>query len=308
MAEQNFLNWLAEDIAAARVALLYAIEERDRLLYVESKNLQNQYMEKVGKEEEEVLKEELEAEIDARKAELLQAAVNRRETIDSAKIEQQLAEFRKQLLDDLAEKDLSSSAASQLRTEEKEELQALYQDILRGFHPKMHPDITEAEKELYERALSAYERQNLAEMRLLHDMLFDTDGLIRQIVLLKKIGEALAASGQMETAAAEAPVKKAEAHDYTLAARLFSFYQWTEEEAAAEELRKRLYEERHQIEGEIEQLRQSFPFSAEEMLRDPEKTEEYHLELKLRRRNAEEKRKMLAEKISRLTEEAANGT
>ena len=88
------LNWLAKDIVSVKYALLVALEERDNLLYIEEPMLKEEYMQKIGVYEEQVLKLELEVSLQEKKKQMIQTAINRREKIDLEAIDKALEEER----------------------------------------------------------------------------------------------------------------------------------------------------------------------------------------------------------------------
>ena len=81
MRTQTFLGYLAQEQQATRLALLAAYETKDRLLYVEAPALRQEYMLKIGTQEEKVLEAELSVAMLRRKLELIQTAINRREPV-----------------------------------------------------------------------------------------------------------------------------------------------------------------------------------------------------------------------------------
>ena len=92
MLEQTYLKWLGKEVVAAKYALLVALEKRDNLLYIEEPDLKEEYMQKIGMYEEQVLKLELEVFLQEKKKLMIQAAINRREPVDLEAIEKQLDE------------------------------------------------------------------------------------------------------------------------------------------------------------------------------------------------------------------------
>ncbi len=56
-----------------------------------------------------------------------------------------------------------------------QKLKRLYRKIVKRLHPDMHPDPTEREKELFNRAAAAYEKGNLEEMERIWEELSDMD-------------------------------------------------------------------------------------------------------------------------------------
>ena len=144
MLEQTYLKWLGKEVVAAKYALLVALEKRDNLLYIEEPDLKEEYMQKIGMYEEQVLKLELEVSLQEKKKLMIQAAINRREPVDLEAIEKQLDEERASQLNRLNETYKAGTNQNEtLTVEEKEELQSLYKEIVREFHPQVRSNMTE---------------------------------------------------------------------------------------------------------------------------------------------------------------------
>ena len=98
MLEQTYSKWLEKEVLAIKYALLVALEKRDKLLYVDEPALREEYMQKIGVYEEQVLKAELEFNLAEKKKQLIQTSINRREPVDLEAIEKQLEEARNRTL------------------------------------------------------------------------------------------------------------------------------------------------------------------------------------------------------------------
>lgn len=100
-------------------------------------------MQKIGMYEEQALKLELEVSLQEQKKLMIQAAINRREPVDLEAIEKQLDEERANQLNRLNETYKAGTHQNEtLTVEEKEELQCLYKDIVREFHPQVRSNMT----------------------------------------------------------------------------------------------------------------------------------------------------------------------
>ncbi len=266
MLEQTYSKWLEKEVVAIKYALLVALEKRDKLLYIEEPALREEYMQKIGMYEEQVLKAELEVNLAEKKKMLIQTAINRREPVDLEAIEKQLEEERKEQLEQLNQNYKKDSLQSNLSYEEREELQNLYKEIVRDFHPEVHKDLTEFQKLLYKRALMAYQKQQVEEMRLVHEMLYAKDEaeLTFEIPITteENDGETLDIVEQLMG-------------DYSLAAKVFECFEPLEEDGVLLSA-KQQYEAREQgIWMEIEKIQSRFPFIAKATLQSEEKTKEY---------------------------------
>lgn len=291
MLEQTYSKWLEREVLAIKYALLVVLEKRDKLLYVEEPALREEYMQKIGVYEEQVLKAELEVNLAEKKKQLIQAAINRREPVDLEAIEQQLEEARKQQLEQLNQIYKRDSLQSNLSQEERDELQNLYKDIVSDFHPEVHKELTEFQKQLYERALSAYQKQQLEELRLVHEMLYakDASELIFEIPSTIEVEE----SETLE-------IVEQLMEDYSLAAEVFECFEQLEEDGVLLSA-KQQYETREQgIWMEIENIQSRFPFIAKETLQNEELTKEYLKTLEIRMNSCGERLMELNEQITEM--------
>lgn len=282
MLEQTYLKWLGKEVMATKYALLVALEKRDNLLYIEEPELKEEYMQKIGMYEEQILKLELEVSLQEKKKMLIQATINRREAVDLEAIEKQLDEERAKQLNRLNETYKAGVHQNEtLTVEEKEELQNLYKEIVREFHPQVRSDMTENEKYLYEKALDAYKRQNLEALRLIYDMLFSSEkeGLVIEMSVELFIGE-----GEEDYK----KIAKEMMEDYSLAAELYSCFEALEEDAVLHSAKTKYENIQAGIISEIEGIMNRFPFIAKDTLRDEAKRKAYLASLSGRMNAAKE--------------------
>lgn len=291
MLGQTYSKWLEKEVMAIKYALLVVLEKRDKLLYVEEPALREEYMQKIGVYEEQVLKAELEVNLTEKKKQLIQTAINRREPVDLEAIEKQLEEERKEQLGQLNQSYKRDSLQSSLSQEEKNELHNLYKEIIKDFHPEVHKELTEFQKQLYERALAAYHKQQLEELRLVHEMLYAKDAskltLETPITTEVKEGETLEIVEQLM-------------EDYSLAAEVFECFEQLEEDGVLLSV-KQQYEAREQeIWVEIENIQSRFPFIAKETLQNDEMTKAYLKTLESRMNSCSESLMELNEQITKM--------
>ncbi len=273
MLEHSYSKWLEKEVLVIKYALLCVLEKRDKLLYVEIPALKEKYMEKIGFYEEKVLKEELELSLLEKKKQLIQAAINRRQPVDLEKIEKQLEEEKRKQLDQLNENYKNDFVESHLSQEEMDELQKLYKKIVQDFHPEVHKELTNFQKNLYKRAMVAYQKQQLEELRLVYEMLCakDEDGILIGLSMEITVG-----NGEMEKLAEQLM------EDYSLAAEMYECFEALEEDGILLSV-KQQYELREQeVWKEIEQIQMRFPFIAKETLESEELTKKYLKSLELR--------------------------
>lgn len=303
MRTQSFGDWLIREVAASRMALITAYEKRDHLLYVEAPPLRKRYMDAIGTVEEGVLQAELETALLRRKAELIQIALNRREPVDLAAIEAQLETEKEEKIASMEQADLTLNELPQLTEEQAQTLQSQYRAIIRNFQPAMNPDISDVQRELYQKALEAYKMQDAAAMQLIYDMLLEpqsVDGMVlpeftqkydiaeKQRELFHSVAEGLAT-------------------DYTLAKELYTCFAPREEDLVIQNALHSYESQREVLHAEIDAIRRGFPFNALATLNSPAKTQEYLAELQVRARRCEEERSELERKITELMGRQTHG-
>lgn len=297
MATRTFSTWLFSELYAAQSALLTLYEKRDNLKYIEGPRLEQLYMSKIGSYEETVIKEEIEVEILRKKLQMIQIAINRREPIDEAAIDAELEKYRQELLTEAA--GVEPKEYAELSEEYIEELNTLYRDIIHAFHPQTHPNLTKVERELYEKALEAYRRRDLDALRLISDMLWNTQDDETSLELLMAMN-ALAQNDPNNDF-----LKIGYAADYFLCAQIYSCFCPTAEEVAIQEDFNQYRADADTTMAEIEALSKEFPYNTAELLDDPEKVEEYKSQLTIRLNAAIEEKTRRTIEIRKLLEGAA---
>lgn len=85
MRTQTFYSWLKGEADSSRMLLVNLYLQRDKILYVEAPPLRQEYMDKIGVVETDVMEAELDAAMLERKVELIQTALNRKEPVDMEK-------------------------------------------------------------------------------------------------------------------------------------------------------------------------------------------------------------------------------
>lgn len=300
MDNRSFTTWLYSEVAAARCALLTLYEEKDKLQYVDGPRLEKEYMEKLGTFEETVIKEEIECELLKTKQQMIQIAINRHEPIDEAAIDEELNAKRQEKINE-AVGAAAPTEFAYLSAEQDGELQELYREIVKSFHPQMHPELTEAHRQLFQKALEAYRRRDLKALKLVHEMLFSTvDSGIPLELMLDFLSSSKDDSDKKDT-----PRESGFAADYTLAAQIYESFKPISEEAAIREEWTRYRQMTDSVMSEMEQMRSQFPFAAEEMLSDPAKIQEYKDNLSYRLHSATREHTNLTEEIRGMIEGVA---
>lgn len=299
MSRHTFIMWLHREATAARCALLTLYEQRDKLQYIDGPRLEKEYMDKVGSYEETVIREEMECELLQKKQQMIQAAINRREPIDEAAIDAEIEICRQQMQKEAAGSDAPGEYA-ELTSEQSDELQKIYGDVVKNFHPQMHPELTEIHRQLFRKAQEAYRRRDLPALKLIYEMLCGTeeDGLDMEILF------DLLASSQSDH---EEEDGRTEDHttDYTLAALVYSSFKPTAEEAAIQREWTQYRQMTDDVMKEMDDIRQQFPYTASDMLSNPDKMEAYKEELAHRLHAAATERERRTKEICEMIESVA---
>lgn len=155
------------EIIELKTQLSALLSERDELLYHICKNIEADYMIKIGTLEYKAYKYFCMTLRIKRKIELIQAKLNRQEIVALPLIEQQLdkeyAEYEQSLKDrmDTINAAVQRMAGTLLTDEEDELLKKLYRQIVKKLHPDLNPKITEEELTLFHNAVIAYENGDL---------------------------------------------------------------------------------------------------------------------------------------------------
>lgn len=299
MEKHSFLTWLEREVSSARFALLALYEKRDKLRFIDGPMLERDYMDKVGNFEESIIQEEIEVELLEKKQQMIQAAINRREPIDEAAIDAEIEKLRQQKLTEAANYGGGeNSDVMELTGEQTNELQDLYHTIVKCYHPQMHPELTEIHKKLFMKAQDAYRRKDLEALRLIHDMLLQADGDVDLDELLDMLIDSVA-QGETE------PVRREYTTDYALASILYPYFRHTAEEASLQEEWDRYKVESDGMMAVIESIQKEFPFSAAQMLSDPEQLEAYKKDLEYRLYEAQKEREWLSQQIRSMIERVA---
>ena len=301
MRRQTFYDWLLREVATSRMALIGLYEKKDKLLYVEAPPLRQRYMELIGIHEERVLAAELEVSMLRRKIEMIQSALNRREPVDIKAIDAAIEAERTQVISEIEAGDRTLHELPQLSEQEERTLQRQYREITAAFHPAMNPDISETQKELYEKAQDAYRLQDVEAMKLIYDMLFAPEASSTTVVSADGTPYD---SGKSRKEYRE--IASALSTDYKLAKQLYPFFMPLEEDAVVRSSLETYEAQRRAVEEEIAGIRAGFPFNAAATLNDKRKAEEYLAELRARAKRCELEKKELQNQITTLTEGIAN--
>lgn len=159
-----------------RTELSMLLLERDELQFVICKNIETEYMLKLGSIEYKAYEAQCAALRLKRKIELIQAKKNRQEKVIISAIEETLdnefAEYQKQLDEQIDKMNdaLKRSKAEVLSDEDNKELKKLYRKIVKALHPDINPDVSQAQVQLFDNAVSAYKNGDLGTLRIIGEM------------------------------------------------------------------------------------------------------------------------------------------
>lgn len=301
MRVQTFYDWLQREVRSSRMALVKLYESRDHLLYVEAPPLRKKYMEIFGSVEESVLEQELEVTLLEKKAEMIQTAVNRREKIDLAEIEKKMEAEKAARVSAVESADKTLNELPVLSEQDQHTLQRQYREITSNFHPAMNPDITDVQKELYQKAVEAYKMQDVEAMKLIYESLFSP-------------GEGMGISFEKSTEESTPEERRAEyreyvqtlSTDYFLAKELYQHFVPLEEDQVVLDTLEKYNWKRKKVEEEIRNIREGFPFNAVSTMNDKTKTQDYLAELRVRANRCAEEKEELEKRISKLLEGRIN--
>lgn len=174
---------LKSEIQALQNEINILILDRDDLLYHICKNIETEYMLKIGALEYKLFEQQCNILRLKRKIELIQSMINLQQPVVIAFIELQLDEEYKEYAQKLADKlneinaALERNSSPVLSKEDAEDLKRLYAGIVKKVHPDLNPDIDKewAEKYLSD-AINAYKNGDLTALKAIHVLMIDVSG------------------------------------------------------------------------------------------------------------------------------------
>lgn len=170
---------LKAEVERLRTELSMLMLEYDELRFVICKNIETEYMLKLGSLEYRAYEAQCTALRLKREIELIQARKNRQEKIDLENItgilDWEFAEYAEKLNKqiDKMNQALDRSQSEQLPEDESQELKRLYRKIVKALHPDIHSDISPEQLELFHHAVEAYKNGDLETLRIISAMLGD---------------------------------------------------------------------------------------------------------------------------------------
>lgn len=167
---------LKSEVEKMRTELSMLLLERDELQFVICKNIETEYMLKLGSIEYKAYEAQCAALRLKRKIELIQAKKNRQEKVIISAIEETLdtefAEYQKQLNEQIDKMNdaLKRSKAEVLSDEDNKKLKKLYRKIVKALHPDINPDVSETQVDLFDNAVQAYKNGDLGTLGIIGEM------------------------------------------------------------------------------------------------------------------------------------------
>ena len=167
---------LKDDVEKLRTELSMLMLERDELRFVICKNIEMEYMIKLGSLEYKAYEAQCAAMRLKRKIELIQAKKNRQERVNLSKIDETLDveffEYQQKLNEQIDKMNdaLKHSNAEYLSEEDNKELKKLYRKIVKVLHPDINPEVSLAQVKMLDNAVNAYKNGDLATLRIIDEM------------------------------------------------------------------------------------------------------------------------------------------
>lgn len=160
-----------EYLAKLKNELAELFEKREHMLNYEKATLLAAYTKWIGTYKYEEFSLQVTIKRQQRKAQIIQAHINRNEPIVMEAIEQQLneefAEYEQLLQEQLEQIKAATEYLESpiLSEEEAKELKQIYRILVKRLHPDWNPDLTQEERDLFVRVQAAYKTANLQELR-----------------------------------------------------------------------------------------------------------------------------------------------
>ena len=163
---------LQNEISTLEKELGKVILEQDEMLNTVKPNLEAEYQKKIGYKELGCMETEITARRCKRQIELIQAAVNRQESIEEDEIEKKLDDEFQEWYEKIEEqyrkvKEAEDRLKCLMSDEDNAEFNKLYRKLVFKLHPDLNPNRSKDEENLWHRVQLAYEGGDLDEMRSL---------------------------------------------------------------------------------------------------------------------------------------------
>ncbi len=159
-----------EYLAKLKSELAELFERREYMLTYEKSTLLAAYTKWIGSFKYEEFSLQVTIKRQQRKAQIIQAKINRNEPIVIEAVEQQLneefAEYERLLQEQLEQIKAATDYLESpvLSDEDAKELKQIYRILVKRLHPDWNPDLTQQERDLFVRVQAAYKTANLQEL------------------------------------------------------------------------------------------------------------------------------------------------
>jgi len=172
---------LIEKIKSLRAKLQLAVSEYDDVDLKEATAIRIEYTEKIGQYECQQFELYLQFEELKRKIEMIQARINRGEEVDIVAIDNEIADILASHYEKLNGMRLNVSEmvsfqnGSEVDIVERTEIKRIYRKLMKILHPDVLDPALGFDAELWEKAQSAYKRNDIDTLRMIDDIVGDTE-------------------------------------------------------------------------------------------------------------------------------------
>lgn len=164
---------LSEECELLKEELAALFAEWEHLTTTVIPNIEADYVVKLGTLQHELLQIQIGIQRTKREIDIIQAALNRGETVNEQRVQQQLdcefAEWKAKLDAQVKNiKDAELRLSSLMSLEDSAELRKLYRLLAKKLHPDVNPDQSQDAQNLWLQVQSAYEMADLKQLQALH--------------------------------------------------------------------------------------------------------------------------------------------
>lgn len=171
---------LIEKVKNLRAKLQLAVSEYDDVELKEATGIRIEYTEKIGQYECQQYELYLQIEELKKKVEMVQAKINRGEEVDMVAIDKEVADILASYYEKLngmrlnvAEMDNYHNGL-EVDVEERAEIKRIYRKLMKILHPDVIDPELGFDSELWEKAQSAYKRNDIDTLKMIDDIVGDT--------------------------------------------------------------------------------------------------------------------------------------